>query len=154
MSAIPEAQAAVLDIVLSIPSTDNAWVDEDLADVALKLTPQQAAKLVPRICQWVQGPIKPHLPDKIGDLGMNGLAMEVHFEDGVFAGFRLGPLLSEVVGIREFDHQLSHVRRARTMQIAGADESKCDLLRRSGERPGGEPRDVTIRRQGTKVCDQ
>jgi len=34
------------------------------------------------------------------------------------------------------------------MQIAGADKSKCDLLRRSGERPGGKPRDVTIRRQG------
>lgn len=80
--------------------------------------------------------------------------MEVHFEDGVFATFRLGPLLSEVVGIGEFDHQLSHVRRGRTVQIGGAGESKFDLFRRSDGRRGGKPRDMTIRRQGAKVRDQ
>jgi hypothetical protein len=31
--------------------------------------------------------------------------MEVHFEDGVFAGLRIGPLLGEVVGVGKFDHQ-------------------------------------------------
>ncbi len=68
MSAIPEAQTTVLEIVLSMPATDNAWVNEDLADVALNLPPQHSARLVHRVCQWVQGPIMPHLPDKIGDL--------------------------------------------------------------------------------------
>ena len=89
-----------------------------------------------------------------GVLSQAKLAMEVHLEGGVFAGFRLGPLLSEVVGIRKLDHELSHVRIVWTVQVAGAGESKLDLFLRSSERPGGKPRDVTIRRQRAKVRDQ
>ena len=58
MSAIPEAQATVLEIVLRIPSTDNVCVHDDLVDVALNLQPQQSAKLVSRVGDWLQAPVK------------------------------------------------------------------------------------------------
>jgi len=66
MSAIPEAQDKVLEIVLRIPSTDNVLVQDDLVDVALNLQPRQSAALVPRVCEWVQAPFKGQLPFKVG----------------------------------------------------------------------------------------
>lgn len=68
MSAIPEVQAKVLEIVLRIPATDNIVVQDDLLEVALNLPPQQSAALVPRVCEWVQAPIKGQLPFKVGNL--------------------------------------------------------------------------------------
>jgi hypothetical protein len=68
MSTIPEAQATVVEIVLGIPATENVCVHDDLVDVAMNLQPQQAAKLVSRICDWLQAPVKRQLPHKIGDL--------------------------------------------------------------------------------------
>src|ERR1035441_2321033 len=64
MSAIPEAQAIVLDIAMRIPATDNVCVHDDLMDVALNLRPQEAAALVSRICCWIQDPVKRQLPYK------------------------------------------------------------------------------------------
>jgi hypothetical protein len=73
MSAVRGAQVAVLEIVLRIPATENASVHDDLMNVALNLQPDQAARLVPRVCAWVRGPVKLQMPYKIGDL-INRLA--------------------------------------------------------------------------------
>src|SRR5450759_3967567 len=64
MSTVSEAQAAVLEIALRIPETENVCVHDDLMDIALNLQPHQAAILVPRVCVWVQDPVKRQLPYK------------------------------------------------------------------------------------------
>jgi hypothetical protein len=68
MSAIPAAQGEVLDIALRVPRTDNVLVQDDLVQVALNLQPEQSAALVPRVCEWIQAPVKAQLPFKVGNL--------------------------------------------------------------------------------------
>lgn len=68
MASTPEAQDVVLAIALRIPRTENSRVYDDLADVALALTPERSAKLVPQACEWIESPNKLLLPEKIGKL--------------------------------------------------------------------------------------
>lgn len=68
MARIPEAQEAVLQIALAIPTTENSRVHDDLADIALALPAPQSARLVPQICAAIPGSVKLLLADKVGDL--------------------------------------------------------------------------------------
>lgn len=68
MATIPEAQEEVLRIVLQIPETENTAVHEDLADVALALPPDAAARLVPKAKRWAEAPYQLRLPEKLGDV--------------------------------------------------------------------------------------
>ncbi len=68
MAKAPEVQETVLEIATSIPSTENARVHEDLADLALALPPALAAKIVPIAKDWIQSPYQMLLPEKLGDL--------------------------------------------------------------------------------------
>jgi hypothetical protein len=68
MASLSAAQPKVLEIALRIPATENSRVHDDLADIALALTPERSAKLVPQACLWVQSGNKLLLPDKISKL--------------------------------------------------------------------------------------
>src|SRR5271169_6620319 len=48
MASTREAEERVLAIALRVPSTENTRVHGDLADVALALSPNRSAKLVPQ----------------------------------------------------------------------------------------------------------
>ncbi len=68
MSTRPEAQQAIVQIVLGIPDTDNSRVHDDLAEIALALEPVHSAKLVPQASKWVESPFKLLLAEKIANL--------------------------------------------------------------------------------------
>jgi len=68
MAALPSAQSVVLDLVLKMQSTDNPFVHDDLADIALTLPVDMAAKIVPLACQWTESPFKRQLGEKLGAL--------------------------------------------------------------------------------------
>jgi hypothetical protein len=68
MAHLPEAQETVLNIALAIPASENSRVHDDIAEIALSLTPVQAAQLVPQICASISFPVKLLLPEKIGHL--------------------------------------------------------------------------------------
>jgi hypothetical protein len=68
MARIPEAQDQVLQIVLSVPATENIRVHADLLEVALALPPAHAAQLVNLACSWVQSPFDSMVTYKVGDL--------------------------------------------------------------------------------------
>ncbi|MBW3590277.1 MAG: thioredoxin domain-containing protein [Actinobacteria bacterium] len=58
----------VAQVALSIPKTNNVLVHEDLADAALALPGDLAAKFVPRAREWLKSPYLLHLPEKLGEL--------------------------------------------------------------------------------------
>src|SRR6266851_6289673 len=68
MSRIAEAQEKVLEITLRIPDSENSRVHDDIADIALSLTPALAARLVPQLSKFTESPIKLLLSEKIADL--------------------------------------------------------------------------------------
>lgn len=68
MARIPEVQQQVLAIALQIPKTDNVRVHEDLADIALNLPPNLAARFVPRAKRWLHAQHHLRLPEKLGAL--------------------------------------------------------------------------------------
>jgi hypothetical protein len=68
MAGVPRVQETVLEIATSIPHTENVRVHEDLADLALALSPALAAQLVPMAKEWTQSPYHMLLPEKLGDL--------------------------------------------------------------------------------------
>ena len=69
MARIPEAQAAVLQIALAIPTTENSRVHDDLADIALALPPAQSAQLVPQLCAAIPNSVKLLLAEKMKEIG-------------------------------------------------------------------------------------
>lgn len=75
MSKLPEAQATVLKITLAVPASDNSRVYDDVAEIALSLPPELAAKLVPKLVEGIRLPIKLQLKDKVG-------ALIVHLAEG------------------------------------------------------------------------
>jgi hypothetical protein len=68
MAQIAEAQEQVLKITLGIPDTENSRVHDDIADIALSLSPALAAKLVPQLSHYTKSPIKLLLAEKISNL--------------------------------------------------------------------------------------
>ena len=58
----------VLELILQMPDTKNIRVHEDLADAALKMPPDLAAKLVPKAKTWLESSSLSLLPDKLGEL--------------------------------------------------------------------------------------
>lgn len=68
MARIPEAQEAVLQIALAIPTTENSRVHDDLADIALALPAPQSAQLVPHLCAVIPNSVKLLLAEKVKDL--------------------------------------------------------------------------------------
>jgi hypothetical protein len=64
----PKKHAEILRIALEIPDADNVRVHEDIADVAVKLSPDLAVRLVPRLAARVQSPYHMVLPMKLGEL--------------------------------------------------------------------------------------
>ncbi len=78
MATIPEAQDAVLRIVLNIPETENIIVHGALAEIATKLPAPMAAQFVPRVAQWLKvsypyyGVLPMHLGTLLKHLATNG----------------------------------------------------------------------------------
>jgi hypothetical protein len=68
MSKIPEAQAAVLEIALKIPPSDNSRIYDGLAEIAFSLPPQSGAQLVPKLLEGVRLPVKLLLKERIGEI--------------------------------------------------------------------------------------
>ncbi len=58
----------VVEILLQIPSTENGRVYDDLADAALAIPADLAARLVPNAISWIQTPFQLLLPKKLGAL--------------------------------------------------------------------------------------
>jgi len=63
----PEAPAAVIDIGLAL-ETDNPEAHESLLDAALAVDAAEAARLVPRVEQWLETPAQWQLPLKTQEL--------------------------------------------------------------------------------------
>jgi hypothetical protein len=68
MSQIAEAQEQVLKLTLGIPDSGNSRVHDDIANIALSMSPALAAKLVPQLSRYTESPIKLLLAEKISDL--------------------------------------------------------------------------------------
>ena len=68
MAKIPEAQETILEIVTSIPRTENVRVHEDLVNLALELPPALAAQLVPTAKDCIASSHYMLLPEKLGAL--------------------------------------------------------------------------------------
>jgi hypothetical protein len=64
-SLMPEL---VLDVILKIPPTKNTSIHEDLIEAALAMPPNLAAKLAPKIKEWIDSPRLAVHPDKLGAL--------------------------------------------------------------------------------------
>ncbi|HEX2179687.1 MAG TPA: thioredoxin domain-containing protein, partial [Actinomycetota bacterium] len=64
----PFSPEAVHEVALSVPYAENVQVHEDLADVALALPPDLAARFVPKVRDWLRSPYLLHLPEKLGSL--------------------------------------------------------------------------------------
>lgn len=58
----------VLELILQMPDTKNIRVHEDLADAALKMPPDLAAKLIPKAKTWLESSFMSLLPDKLGEI--------------------------------------------------------------------------------------
>lgn len=100
MAKIPEAQAQVLQIVGSIPETDNIRVHADLLDVALALPAASAALLVDRVSRWVQSlfdsMVSYHIGDLIAHLANGGQAQAaLRLANAAFAVTPAAPLNNE-----------------------------------------------------------
>jgi hypothetical protein len=80
MAAISEAQAQVLEILKSLPESDNPRVYEVVADAAAVLPPDLAKHLVSQLLRGVELPFQLGLPEKVGSvvvrLAEAGLAHE------------------------------------------------------------------------------
>lgn len=63
-----ETATIVLRIALQIPDSGNIRVYQDLADAALAMPPDLAARLVPKAKVWLENPYGLLLPQKLGDL--------------------------------------------------------------------------------------
>ena len=68
MSEIPEARVAVATIARAIPQTSNVRVHEDLAEIALNLSPADSTSLAARAEEWLVQPHLVGLPEKLGRL--------------------------------------------------------------------------------------
>lgn len=64
-SLMPEL---VVDVILKIPPTKNTSIHEDLIEAALAMPPSLAAKLAPKIKEWIDLPRLTVRPDKLGAL--------------------------------------------------------------------------------------
>jgi hypothetical protein len=58
----------VLEVILKIPATKNTSIHEDLIEAALAMPPNLAAKLTPKIKEWINAPRVAVRPDKLGAL--------------------------------------------------------------------------------------
>jgi len=63
-----QAPETVLEVALQIPPTEDVRVHEDLADAALAMPADLAAKLVPKAKKWLESPYQLLLPEKLGTL--------------------------------------------------------------------------------------
>jgi hypothetical protein len=68
MAKLSEAHQSVVKIALNIPDTENIQVHSDLADVALALPVELAARFVPKARKWLESPYELLLPEKLGML--------------------------------------------------------------------------------------
>ncbi|HEX2052314.1 MAG TPA: DUF255 domain-containing protein [Actinomycetota bacterium] len=58
----------VQHVAMAVPDADNVQVHEDLADVALALPADMAARFVPKAREWLKSPYLLHLPEKLANL--------------------------------------------------------------------------------------
>jgi len=58
----------VFKVIIQIPDTENASVNEDLVDAALAMPPDLAAKLVEKAKAWARSSYQLFLPEKLGNL--------------------------------------------------------------------------------------
>lgn len=80
----PAAPAAVVDVALAIPSTDNMRVNSDIVEIALLVPPDESARMASRIIELTARPFGVLAPTRIGTLchhlaegGHPGEAMQV-----------------------------------------------------------------------------
>ncbi len=71
--------SSIMDVVLSVPDTDNVRVMTDLVEAALGLPGDIAARLVPKAINWIDTPYNIRLHDRLGDL-VGHLAAEEQIE--------------------------------------------------------------------------
>jgi len=64
----PTAPETVLEVVLAIPETENVRVHEDFLDAALSMPPHIAAKLTPKVKDWMKLPYHLLLSEKLSEL--------------------------------------------------------------------------------------
>jgi hypothetical protein len=62
------APATVLDILLQIPDTENIRIHNDLADAALAMPAEIAARILPKATKWIKSPYQLLMPEKLGAL--------------------------------------------------------------------------------------
>ena len=72
----------VLEVALQISDTENVWVHEDLADAALAMPADLAAKLVVKAKHWLEFPSLILLPEKLGKL-VSHLALNGQIEEAI-----------------------------------------------------------------------
>lgn len=71
MSSHLEAQPLILDILQSLPETENVRVHEDIVDIALNLPAAMATHLVDRAIRWIASPYQLLLPEKLANLALH-----------------------------------------------------------------------------------
>jgi len=64
----PLAPNDVLSVLLTMPETENVRVHEDAVDAAVAMPPASAARLVPRVVDWLQSPFQLLMAEKTGRL--------------------------------------------------------------------------------------
>lgn len=72
----------IMDVILSIPDTENVRVRTDLVEAALGLPGKVAARLIPKAITWIDTPYNILLHDKLGDL-IGHLALHGEIENSL-----------------------------------------------------------------------
>ena len=99
------AETEVLNLILKCSDTDNPRVHDDFVDAANKMSANSAAKLVPKVVDWLNKPYKLLLPLKAGVL-MERLAKEGEIEASLNLGRGLLQLSSRPVASPLVDDEL------------------------------------------------
>jgi hypothetical protein len=65
MAAIPDCQARIVEVALTIPETKNVRVHEDLVAIACLVSSKTAVRFAPKAIMWLESPYKLLLPEKL-----------------------------------------------------------------------------------------
>ena len=68
MAKRPSDPSSIMDVILSVPETENVRVQTDLVEAAIGLPGSIALRLVPKAIGWIDTPYNIRLHDRLGDL--------------------------------------------------------------------------------------
>ena len=71
VSATADQQARIMDIALAVADTENASVQQDLAEISLAVPAQLAVRLVPKAKKWMNNFTFLLVPLKLGELAIH-----------------------------------------------------------------------------------